>query len=105
MNVMWQEMLAWSVPERMAMAVQLMHASANDVGTDMIDAGLFDGVAGREIYCVAATGAAAEVLRGNVASILRSTGDKGRTIQRGLAPTPLGTSGGGEDCNPLDGLR
>jgi hypothetical protein len=103
MNLLWQEMLGWSIPERMAMAMQLMHASADDAGTDMIDAGLFDRVAGREIYCVAATGAAAEVLRGNVSSIVRSIGSKGRAIKQGLSPTPLGPAGDGEDCNPLDG--
>ncbi len=88
MDELWREMQAWPLGPRMTFVAQLAHACMDDDGSTLIDAGMFDPVAARDIYVVGGCGPGAAALRRAAASLLPGPG-VGRTVKAGDQPTPF----------------
>lgn len=89
MNAIWREVLTWPVSQRMALLVQLGHATLDELNQTMIDAGLFDTKAQRDVYAVCACGPMAGVLKEMVREALAQGGGAAQVIKQGEQPTPI----------------
>ncbi|MGE5607647.1 MAG: hypothetical protein ACM359_00185 [Bacillota bacterium] len=90
MNQLWREMLTWPVAHRMNMILSLAHATMDESGKSMLDAGLFDSKAQRPVYVIAACGPRAddvrELVRRMIAALPRGSFE---TLKEGHQQTPL----------------
>lgn len=89
MVALWDEMKRWPPEYAMNFSLCLANLAMAELGTNSVDAGIYDSVRGSDVYLVAGTGPMEPKLRAAVQEVV---GGRGFTVKQGDRETPM--SGG-----------